>query len=58
MYFRVKFLVWQLVPVAVCGWSVAHIRGIGFITGSTTPLYIVDGLPQDGIDYLKSQSGY
>ena len=27
--------------------SVAHIRGIGSITGSTTPLYIVDGLPQD-----------
>ena len=33
--------------------SVAHIRGIGSITGSTTPLYIVDGLPQDGIDYLN-----
>lgn len=33
--------------------SVARIRGIGSITGSTTPLYIVDGLPQDGIDYLN-----
>lgn len=33
--------------------SVARIRGIGSITGSTTPLYVVDGLPQDGIDYLN-----
>lgn len=33
--------------------SVARIRGIGSITGSTTPLYIVDGLPQSGIDYLN-----
>lgn len=33
--------------------AVAHIRGIGSITGSTTPLYVVDGLPQDGIDYLN-----
>jgi TonB-dependent starch-binding outer membrane protein SusC len=33
--------------------SVTHIRGIGSISGSTTPLYIVDGLPQDGIDYLN-----
>lgn len=33
--------------------SVARIRGIGSITGSTTPLYIVDGLPQNGIDYLN-----
>lgn len=33
--------------------SVAHIRGIGSITGSTTPLYIVDGLPQDGIDNIN-----
>ena len=41
-------------PVSTPGaGSVAHIRGIGSITGSTTPLYIVDGLPQDGIDYLN-----
>lgn len=33
--------------------SVARIRGIGSITGSTSPLYIVDGLPQNGIDYLN-----
>lgn len=33
--------------------SVTHIRGIGSITGSTTPLYVVDGLPQTGIDYLN-----
>ena len=33
--------------------GVAHIRGIGSITGSTTPLYVVDGLPQDAIDYLN-----
>ncbi len=33
--------------------SVARIRGIGSITGSTTPLYVVDGLPQDGIDFLN-----
>lgn len=33
--------------------SVAHIRGIGSIGGSTTPLYIVDGLPQDGIDNIN-----
>lgn len=33
--------------------SVARIRGIGSIMGSTSPLYIVDGLPQNGIDYLN-----
>lgn len=33
--------------------GVAHIRGIGSITGSTTPLYVVDGLPQNSIDYLN-----
>lgn len=33
--------------------SVARIRGIGSITGSTSPLYVVDGLPQNGIDYLN-----
>lgn len=33
--------------------SVARIRGIGSINGSSTPLYVVDGLPQDGIDYLN-----
>lgn len=33
--------------------TVARIRGIGSINGSTTPLYIVDGLPQNSIDYLN-----
>lgn len=33
--------------------SVVHIRGIGSINGSTDPLYIVDGLPQNDINYLN-----
>lgn len=33
--------------------SVVRIRGIGSITGSSSPLYIVDGLPQNDIDYLN-----
>ncbi len=33
--------------------SVARVRGIGSITGTTTPLYVVDGLPQNWIDYLN-----
>lgn len=33
--------------------SVLHIRGIGSINGSTDPLYVVDGLPQNDINYLN-----
>ena len=33
--------------------SVLHIRGIGSINGSTAPLYVVDGLPQNDINYLN-----
>ncbi|MDR1719231.1 MAG: TonB-dependent receptor [Dysgonamonadaceae bacterium] len=33
--------------------SVVRIRGIGSITSSSSPLYVVDGLPQDNIDYLN-----
>ena len=33
--------------------SVTRIRGIGTINSSDAPLYIVDGLPQSGIDYLS-----
>lgn len=33
--------------------SVVHVRGIGSINGSTDPLYIVDGLPQNDINYLN-----
>ena len=33
--------------------SVTRIRGIGTINSSDSPLYIVDGLPQGGIDYLS-----
>jgi len=33
--------------------AVVRIRGIGSIHGSNTPLYIVDGLPQNDIDYLN-----
>ncbi|BAU52953.1 SusC/RagA family TonB-linked outer membrane protein [Mucilaginibacter gotjawali] len=33
--------------------AVVHIRGIGSINGSTDPLYIVDGLPQNDINYLN-----
>ena len=33
--------------------SVVHVRGIGSINGSTEPLYIVDGLPQNDINYLN-----
>lgn len=33
--------------------SVTRIRGIGTINSSDSPLFIVDGLPQSGIDYLN-----
>ena len=33
--------------------SVVHVRGIGSINGSTDPLYVVDGLPQNDINYLN-----
>jgi TonB-linked SusC/RagA family outer membrane protein len=33
--------------------AVVRIRGISSINGSNTPLYIVDGLPQNNIDYLN-----
>lgn len=33
--------------------AVIRIRGISSINGSNTPLYIVDGLPQNNIDYLN-----
>ena len=33
--------------------SVVRIRGIGSINGSTDPLYIVDGLPQNDINFLN-----
>lgn len=33
--------------------SVARIRGVGSVNFSSTPLYIVDGLPQKNIDYLN-----
>ena len=33
--------------------SVTRIRGIGTINSSDAPLYVVDGLPQSGIDYLN-----
>ncbi|MCD8042681.1 MAG: TonB-dependent receptor [Tannerellaceae bacterium] len=33
--------------------GVVRIRGIGSVTGSSSPLYVVDGLPQNDIDYLN-----
>ena len=33
--------------------SVVRVRGIGSINGSTDPLYVVDGLPQNDINYLN-----
>ena len=33
--------------------SIVHIRGIGSINGSSEPLYVVDGLPQNDINYLN-----
>lgn len=33
--------------------GVVHIRGIGSINGSNSPLYVVDGLPQNSIGWLN-----
>ncbi len=33
--------------------GVVHIRGIGSINGSNSPLYIVDGLPQNSVGWLN-----
>ncbi|ULQ55771.1 TonB-dependent receptor [Flavihumibacter rivuli] len=33
--------------------SVVRVRGIGSINGSTDPLYVVDGLPQNEINFLN-----
>ena len=33
--------------------SVVRVRGIGSVEGSSSPLYVVDGLPQNDIDYLN-----